>query len=367
MEFSSRMNSETSFSNRPSHSTVPFPQAPIEGDIPPAPPKPSLWPKIKSFASTSYNVGGKVLKSAFYIMLFFALLGGFSQSSGQGYKHLYGSGDNQIAVINLQGVIMESSTPTAFAQEQVITPDGVTRVFESLQTNDQVKAIVLRINSPGGSVTATEEIYQLILHYRQRLNMPIVASFGETAASGGYYIGLAADQIVANSTSLTGSIGVILQTINVSELANRYGVQNVVIKSGDNKNLLDPLEPVDPQQIALLQQTVDEAYGLFTNRILERREIESAALAQVADGRVLSGEQAKARGLVDSVGTFRQAVDTTASLVNLSHYQVVEYGQPGLLESFFSAFLNNFRLNVSLTPDLVGSSLRGKPAYLYQY
>ncbi len=366
------MNSNFDFSSRPSHPTVPFPNAPLNNDStpPPVPPTPpvSPWQKIKQISSTTYNVGGKVLKSAFFIFLFLSLIGGFNQESNGSYKVLYGKGQDQIAVIDLSGVIVESGSATSpFTQEQMITPAGVTSIFETLQDNSNLKAIVLKINSPGGSVTASEEVYQLILTYRNKLNVPIIASFGETAASGGYYIGLAADQIVANSTTMTGSIGVILQTINYSELANKYGIKNVVIKSGQNKNLLDPLEPVNDRQIALLQQTVDEAYEQFTSRVIERRKIDGATLAPLADGRVLTGNQAYIGGLVDSIGTFRQAVDVTAKIANLTNYEVIEYGQPSLLQSLFSAVASNFRLNVSITPDLIESSLRGRPSYLYQY
>ncbi len=365
------MNSNFDFSSRPSHPTLPFPNTALNNDsTPPTPPQPpvSTWQKIKQTSSTIYSVGGKALKASFFIFLFLSLIGGFNQENNNSYKVLYGKGEDQIAIVNLSGIIVESgSASSPFTQEQMITPAGVTSVFESLQNNHNLKAIVLKINSPGGSVTASEEVYQLILTYRNKLNIPIVASFGETAASGGYYIGLAADQIVANSTTMTGSIGVILQTINYSELANKYGIKNVVIKSGQNKNLLDPLEPVNDRQIALLQQTVDEAYEQFTTRVIERRKIDGATLAPLADGRVLTGNQAFMGGLVDSIGTFRQAVDSTAKLANLSDYQVVEYGQPSLLQSLFSAITSNFRLNVSLTPDLIESSLRGRPSYLYQY
>lgn len=359
---------ESTFPSRPSHTTVPFPISSVHKDLPPAPqPSKFTWQKIAHFFSTGYNVGSKLLKSAFYILLFFVLIGGFSQEKNSGYTHLYGQGKDQIAVLDLSGVITESSSATsAFSQEQSITPAGLTNIFEKLRTNPDLKAIVLKINSPGGSVTASEEIYQLIRSYRQILNVPIIASYGEVAASGGYYISLAADDLVANSTTLTGSIGVIMQTINYSDLAAKYGVKNVVIKSGANKNLLDPMEPIDPNQIAILQQTVDEAYSIFTNRVMERRHIEAAVLAPLADGRVLTGLQAQSAGLVDSIGTFNQAVEKAASQANLTNYEVVQYGQKGLLDSFLSAALNKLNLNVSLTPDLIGSALRGKAAYLYQ-
>lgn len=310
---------------------------------------------------------GKLVVIVFYLLLIMVMLsslGAFGESAASPAR-LYGSGEDKVAIIDIAGTIADQDTSGGFGASAVSSPRGIIRAFEEVRDDESVKAIVLRINSPGGTVTASEEIYQLIRSYRDDLSLPIIASMSDVAASGGYYVSLAADHIVANKSTLTGSIGVIFQTYNFEELANEYGVKSVTVASGENKDFLNPLEPVSEEQIAILQRLTDEAYGQFVGHVSERRPIEPATLAEVADGRVLSGEQALQVGLVDSVGTLQDAVNVALRQANINEASVVVYGEKSFLDMFLGVMSRNSLLKSFFPGTEPLMHLSGKPAYYW--
>ncbi len=173
-----------------------------------------------------------------------------------------------------------------------------------------VKAIVVRIDSPGGAVAPTQEIFEEIQRFKKQ--KPIIASMGGMATSGGYYIATACDKIVANPGTLTGSIGVIMQLNNVEELMKKIGVKGINVKSGANKDLGSPFQTISPEGREILQSLVDNVHSQFVAAVAKGRGMNEAQVRKLADGRVYSGAQAKALGLIDQFGTLEDAIELAA-------------------------------------------------------
>jgi len=182
--------------------------------------------------------------------------------------------------------------------------------------DDGIRAIVLRIESPGGVVAAAQEIYDELGKVRRR-GKPIVASMGGIAASGGYYIACGADSIVANPGTLTGSIGVIMRLPNAEELLKKIGLRYEVIKTGKYKDTGSMSRPMTPEERALLQEMLDDVHDQFVTVVSVDRNIDKDAVMEFADGRVMSGRQALELGLVDRLGGFRDAVLLAAELAGI--------------------------------------------------
>jgi protease-4 len=188
-----------------------------------------------------------------------------------------------------------------------------------------IKAVVVRIDSPGGAVAPTQEIVDEIL--RTRKKKPLIASLGGTAASGGYYIASACEKIVANAGTLTGSIGVIMQLSNVEELMKKIGVRGYNIKSGPNKDIGSPFQPLSPQGKEILQSLVDNVHAQFVTAVAKGRGMNEAEVRKLADGRVYSGAQAKDLGLVDQLGSLEHAIDLAAKRAGIEEPPAVYYSQ----------------------------------------
>src|SRR5215467_2177830 len=189
-----------------------------------------------------------------------------------------------------------------------------------------VKAIVVRIDSPGGAVAPTQEIFEEIQRFKKQ--KPIIASMGGMATSGGYYIAAACDKIVANPGTLTGSIGVIMQLSNVEELMKKIGVKGYNIKSGANKDIGSPFQPLSSEGREILQSLVDDVHRQFISAVAKGRGLDEATVRKLADGRVYSGAQAKELGLIDQFGTLDDAIDLAAKRVGLEANPTVYYSRP---------------------------------------
>jgi len=183
--------------------------------------------------------------------------------------------------------------------------DTVSIISEATK-DESIKTVVIDVDSPGGAVGASQEIYRAIEKLREK--KPVIVSMGNVAASGGYYISAPANVIYANPGTITGSIGVIIQHVDVSEILNKFGVKVNTIKSGANKDILYPTKPLLPEQKALLEKTVMDVYDQFLDAIVRYRPIKKDVLKSYADGRVFSGNEAKALGLVDKIGNIQDAI-----------------------------------------------------------
>jgi protease IV len=208
-------------------------------------------------------------------------------------------GRARVALVEVEGLILSG--------------DDVVRDLKDHADNPAVRAVVLRVNSPGGVVAPTQEIFAAVQRVR-RAGKPVVASLGAVAASGGYYVATAADQIYANPGTLTGSIGVVMQLANVEGLLKKVGVDYVVVKAGAFKDIGNIARPMSPEERRVLQTLLDDVYGQFVGAVAEGRKLDRESVLRFADGRIYSGRQAQALRMVDELGGLEDAVDAAARL-----------------------------------------------------
>ena len=211
-----------------------------------------------------------------------------------------GPGAGKVGLINLEGVILDSKEPL----EQI----------EKYQKNQAIKALVIRINSPGGGVAAAQEIYEELQRTKSRHRKPIVASMGSLAASGGYYIACGSDRIFANPGSITGSIGVIMQLSNISGLLEKVGVKSVTIKSGEHKDMGSMTRDLSPEDRMIFQGVLDDVRDQFIDVVAKSRRMDKEKVREIADGRIFTGRQAIGLGLVDELGNLSDAVNYAAQV-----------------------------------------------------
>src|SRR5262245_8149561 len=209
---------------------------------------------------------------------------------------------SRVAIVELEGIILDV--------------DDILRDLKSYRDNPLVRAVVVRINSPGGVVAPTQELYRSLRHLREA-GKPVVASLGAVAASGGYYVAVAADSIYANPGTLTGSIGVVMQMANVETLFKKVGVDYVVVKAGQFKDIGNFARPMTPEERRVLQTLLDDVHRQFIDAVAEGRKLDRANVVQFADGRVFSGAQAKSLAMVDELGGLEEAINRAAKLAGL--------------------------------------------------
>ena len=249
-------------------------------------------------------------------------------------------GGDKVALIRIEGVIVDS-------RETI-------EELRHYRDNPSVKAIVLRIDSPGGGVVPSQEIYAEVRKTRAKGKIKLVASMGNLAASGGYYIAAATDKIVANPGTLTGSIGVIMELANVKGLLEKMGVQSVVIKSGRYKDMASPFRAMTEEDRALLQGVLDDVHAQFIEAVATGRSLKIEQVRSVADGRIFTGRQAKSVSLVDELGDLHDAITLAAQLVGISgEPRVIEtkrrFSWRDLLDGLFSGKVSPFMpSNISL-------------------
>ena len=237
----------------------------------------------------------------------------------------------KVALIDLDGILInakrgglltEGENPVSLTVEQLDQAAG----------DRQVKAVLLRLNSPGGSVGASDAIYQEVRGFRQRTGKPVVAMMMDVAASGAYYIACGCDEIVAQRTTITGSIGVVMQTFDVSGTMAKLGIHSDAIVSGPKKDAGSPLRPMTPEERRVFQDLVDTFYAQFLEVVRTGRpklaELDDAALRTIADGRVYHADKALELGLIDRIGTIREAVAAAKQRAQLDRVRVVSYHRP---------------------------------------
>jgi protease IV len=249
-----------------------------------------------------------------------------------------------VALIEIYGTISDRPT-TPFGSVDNSNSNAIIKSIRQAR-KDEVKAILLHINSPGGTAAASQAIYNELMRVRKETPTQIVASFGDVAASGGYYVASAAHHIVANPATTTGSIGVIIRTQNLSPLLNKIGVETGNIKSGQYKDILSPFRDLSTGEETILQGIVTESYQQFLNAIVAGRNISLEQLKPLADGRIFTGAQALQVKLVDSLGNTHDALIKAAQLAKISgEPSVRNYSSPGWQDSlgiFFSTSLEQF-------------------------
>lgn len=240
----------------------------------------------------------------------------------------YGAGEVKAVRIPIVGIIAREFDGGLFAEEYDRV-ESVLRQIRAAQNDEDVRAILLEVSSPGGELTATDEIYGALKRFKASSpDRKVVVFVSDLAASGGYYVSAAGDWIVAEPTALVGSIGVILQALNIKGLGEKLGVRDTTVKSGEYKDLLNPFRDATAEELAQLQSLIDEFHGRFFQVVLEGRGLSEEALRPVADGRILTSEKALERGLVDQIGYWEDAVKRLRELLHEEAVRIVRYEGP---------------------------------------
>lgn len=284
------------------------------------------------------------------------LIRGGSEPLSQGWEErvVEGRGGYKIAQIFIEGEITSAKGSNDTVQQL------------KLAMNDpQVKGVVVHVNSPGGDVVASDLIYRRMIQLQESGRL-VYASMGAVATSGGYYISAPADKIYANPSTITGSIGVVMALTNYKELADRIGYEQIIIASGKNKAMGNPLREVTDDTREIYQSVVEESFQRFARIVAEGRGLNDTQVTEVADGRILSGEQAQKYGLVDKLGDLEEATQDLKEALELAEATIVTYERSNPLWSSFSlAGPLNLKGEIEgLKEALLGSTTELK--YIYQ-
>ncbi len=248
---------------------------------------------------------------------------GLFESNGEYDESIYLEGDpaEKVVILEVDGVIQDSST--SYLNGEGYNHDLFMNTLNTVLEDDSVKGLVLQVNSPGGGVTESAEVAAKLEEIEERI--PVYVSMGTMAASGGYYISAGADKIYAPETCMTGSIGVIMSGLNFSGLLEKYGIQDTTVKSGPYKDVGSPTRPTTPEDQAILQSMVDNAYEGFVDIVAEGRGMTADEVKLIADGRVMDGKQAKEAGLIDEFGYLEDTVDALLVDEGLEGAEVVKW------------------------------------------
>lgn len=238
-----------------------------------------------------------------------------------------GFSPSKIVIIPVEGMLVNAREGGLLgAQENPVSL--IAQQLKRAEEDSSVAAVVLRINSPGGTVTASDTLYQLVQDFRTKTHKPVIASTLEMAASGGFYVACASDKIVAQPTSVVGSIGVIFTTFDVEGTLGKIGARTYTIKSAEMKDMGSPFKALTNKERAVLQAMIDEYFHRFEGVVASNRKLDAAGLAKVNDGRIFTGQQAYALGLVDQLGGLQDAIELAKKQANVPNAKVVLYIRP---------------------------------------
>ena len=235
-----------------------------------------------------------------------------------------GDFDQRIAHLTVSGVIQDTGEGSLW-EEVDYDHQGFLAELDSVLNDKSVKGVLLTVDSPGGGVIESAEIHSKLVEIKEKRQIPIYVSMGSMAASGGYYIAAPADKIFAQRETITGSIGVIMQSYNYAQLAEKIGIEFETIKSGEHKDMLGGSRPTSEEELAMVQEMIDEMYEEFVDVIEVGRGMSEAEIKKVADGRILGGTQALKAGLVDEIGKEQDALTALRADFNLEDAEVFEY------------------------------------------
>lgn len=261
------------------------------------------------------------------------------------------SGKGKIAIVELDFTIIDSAP--------------IVRQFKKYREDKSIKAIVLHVNSPGGGVAASQEMYEEVKKTRDS-GKPVIVSFGSIAASGGYYVACGSNLIVSNPGSLTGSIGVIISFVNFKDLSEKIGIKDVTIKSGELKDSGNPLRDMNEKDRAYFQEIVDDSYEQFLDVVSKERKIDKDELRNIANGRVYTGRQAKEIKLVDSLGTLEDAIRIAGQIAKIE-------GEPAIVKekrrnNIFDYLIENMTNNqIKILKEEVYNEYFNKPVLQYKF
>lgn len=276
-----------------------------------------------------------------------------------------GTGAAKVLLIEVSGMISSQEKDGL-----IPAPSLLARIKEQLAKatqDDQVKAVVLRINSPGGTVTASDIIHHELKAFKASKKIPIIASIMDLGTSGGYYVAAAADTVLAHPSSVTGSIGVIMLTINARGLLEKVGVEATAVTSGPRKDMGSPFRVMAPEERAIFQGLIDSFYQRFLTIVQEGRpQLQMEQIKKLADGRIYTGDQAKAAGLVDDLGYLEDAIELAKKKAKLPEARVVTYQRPGeYSNNIYSKLLAPGPLAGFADLDIMALARGGTPQFMY--
>ncbi len=293
----------------------------VNNGVPPAPSSPPAPPALPAARGTALWLKAVAVLYAFSLVAAFAVINKADAAKKTQPKDidlskiagLKQSKKDAVAVIPLYGVITQGSSSHSWERGS----QQIAKRIKTLAGKKEVKAIVLDINSPGGSVGAVQEIYSAVLRAKAETKKPFVARFGDVSASGGYYVASACDVIVAQPGTITGSIGVIFSVSNFEGLMKKVGMRSEVIKSGKFKDMGSMSREMTPEERKLLQAMIDDSYDQFVTAVSQGRKMDVEKVKLLADGRIYTGRQGKEAGLVDKLGDLQDALDEAGELAKI--------------------------------------------------
>jgi protease IV len=275
--------------------------------------------------------------------------------------------DNKILLLDIDGVITGEGEQSLFWDREATTAE-VARKLRKAAGDDSIKAVVLRINSPGGGVTASDVVYRELMRFKEKRHIPIVTIMMDMGASGGYYIACASDKIMVHPTTVTGSIGVIIFSLGFDGLFHKIGMESRVIKSGELKDMGNPFDTFTPEERAVFQNLVDKMYERFLDIVTQSRKIDREKLRKLADGRVYLGTEAVENGLADRVGYVDDALQLTLTEARIPGASVVLYTTSK--KSELNVYSNNFVKGPDIRspiPDVNAIMDYGRPRIMYMW
>lgn len=274
-------------------------------------------------------------------------------------KSVSGDGDNKVLMIDINGAISNKKKTSPMGSVVALgMVDQVREILKKAEKDDDIKALILRINTPGGTVTSSDIIYHEIKAFKDRKGIKVYAMVMDLAASGGYYIAQSADRIIVHPTSLTGSIGVIALKMNLRGLMDKVGVDFEVVKSGEHKDFLSPFRSLTPNERLVFQETIDTLHSRFVSIIADnRQQLSRDEIIKLADGRVYTSEQALKHKLVDQIAYMDEAEQYIQKDLGLDNMNLIFYYRNGQYKSNVysstpapSSVNFNF-INLNLIPD----------------
>jgi protease-4 len=274
----------------------------------------------------------------------------------------------KIVILEVNGVIQDTGDTETLFSTSGYDHSSFLRMIEQAKNDDTVKAIVLRVNSPGGGVVESAEIHDQLVKLKKETKKPIYVSMGSMAASGGYYISTAGDKIFASPETITGSLGVIMQGLNYEGLAKKYGVKLVTIKSGPYKDIMNPTREMTDEEKKILQQLIQNSYEGFVKVISEGRHLPESEVRKIADGRIYDGRQAKQLHLIDEFGYLDDTIAALKKDYHLGNAQVVKYTSDFSFGSLFQMALSRNAMPKHEASELIQLfSKPSSPRLMYLY
>jgi protease-4 len=272
---------------------------------------------------------------------------------------------DKVAVIDVEGMILNARTSSLLGSDGENPVSLFRERLDEAADDKHVKAIVLRINSPGGAVTASDIMYEDLIRFRRDAHKPVVACMMDVAASGAYYLAMGCDRVYAHPTTVTGSIGVIMSLYNASGLFEKIGLASNPIKSGPNKDLGNPGRPMTEEERAILQGMVNSFYDQFVQVVVKGRHLPEERVRALADGRVYTGLDAQKLGLVDEVGYLEDAIHAAMDMACIHDATVVAYDRCDGYRGSIYAGLPKIPSEISIKLDVPGLSNHSGAAFLY--